>query len=224
MGGTTIAFGAINQFWRQSYQLSKYLHTEENKCCYACGSTSNLERAHILAKVSGGSDYASNFHILCRLCHAESENLDGADYWIWFCLKSHFYQKGSLVPLEREIIQDENSEDEDSEGKEVYLPVEAELQTRIDENPLLFARLLLYKDNYITRYEDAWKKLEEEKSKFLEKEGKIPPFLPFPKTRLEFLKTFSMAMLGDLYEKYSEVINLGIAASEHAQYFLKGEL
>lgn len=212
LGGTSISLGRIDQFWRNIPSIYDVLHMNENECCYACGAEKNLERAHILAKTFGGSNKASNFHVLCFLCHTESESLDGVDYWIWLSLKSHFYYKGSLVPLEEEVKNDEKN----------YLPYEAELQTKIESNPLLFARLLLYRDNYITRYHEAWSNFKKIRLDYIEKEEK--PLFSLPETRLEFVKTFCMAMLGDLFEKYEEAIDFGICASEHAQKFLKGEL
>lgn len=210
MGGTNIPIHHIDQFWRIPI-ISEVLHMNQNECCYACGKEEHLERAHILAKAQKGSNYASNFHVLCRLCHSESEYLDGADYWIWLCLKSHFYERGSLVPLEEEVL----------ENKKVFLPYESELQTKFKENSLLFARLMLFRDNYIPSYERIWEKIEKTKSELLDDEEVM---LSLPKTRLDFIQIFCEAMLGNLYEKYSKAIDLGIAASEHAQKFLKGEL
>ncbi|UOE45880.1 HNH endonuclease signature motif containing protein [Agromyces larvae] len=54
--------------------------------CWACGANVGyLERAHILARIEGGSNEPSNLHLLCPSCHLDSEMLHGRDYWQWFC-------------------------------------------------------------------------------------------------------------------------------------------
>lgn len=66
----------------------------ENKC-FACGVKYpfgvNLERSHIHALWLGGSNHASNLHLLCHVCHKDSEDLGRPDkpkslerYWAWF--------------------------------------------------------------------------------------------------------------------------------------------
>ena len=47
-------------------------------CCFACGSCAgrSLERAHIIAKSSGGTYDPSNFWLLCGPCHRDQP--DGA--------------------------------------------------------------------------------------------------------------------------------------------------
>jgi hypothetical protein len=63
----------------------------ERGICFACGMTGrggSLDRAHILARCNGGSDDPSNIHMLCRLCHKDSETLDGEAYWSWFWQRS----------------------------------------------------------------------------------------------------------------------------------------
>ena len=54
--------------------------------CFACSSldTTRLERAHILARCSGGSDEVDNLHLLCSYCHVSSEKISGEKYWQWF--------------------------------------------------------------------------------------------------------------------------------------------
>ena len=65
--------------------------------CFACGMSPDsdtpsggLEKAHITAKVEGGSDLPENIHLLCSICHKDSEYLDGEKYWAWF------YQRTSI--------------------------------------------------------------------------------------------------------------------------------
>lgn len=56
--------------------------------CFHCGINhkvpGGLERAHILARMDGGSDTPDNLHLLCHQCHVHSELLDGDAYWEWF--------------------------------------------------------------------------------------------------------------------------------------------
>ena len=47
-----------------------------------------LDRAHIVARVYGGSDDVSNIHLLCRNCHIESELFNEEYYWKWFKAKN----------------------------------------------------------------------------------------------------------------------------------------
>ena len=60
--------------------------------CMACGFYNyhgkRLDRAHIVARVYGGSDDVSNIHLLCRNCHIESEVLNEEYYWKWFKAKN----------------------------------------------------------------------------------------------------------------------------------------
>lgn len=52
--------------------------------CWACGSSNMIQRCHITPKHEGGADSADNLHLLCVVCHQESENLVGVDYWNWY--------------------------------------------------------------------------------------------------------------------------------------------
>lgn len=54
----------------------------ERGTCFACGMD-GAERAHILARVEGGSDDLENLHILCGVCHQDSECLSGDRYTNW---------------------------------------------------------------------------------------------------------------------------------------------
>lgn len=58
----------------------------EQDYCFACGMLwgPRTDRAHILARVYGGSDEPRNLHLLCRLCHEMSEGFEGLAYWRWF--------------------------------------------------------------------------------------------------------------------------------------------
>jgi len=68
--------------------------------CFRCNyKTKNLQRAHINARISGGNNKAENLHLLCRLCHASSELLEGGKYWEWF--------KSDIAPIKyyRKLLQ-----------------------------------------------------------------------------------------------------------------------
>jgi len=68
--------------------------------CWACGIENPVElhRAHILALQRGGTNDCNNFHLLCYVCHYESEHLIHQQYEQWFELKTSMYSKGRLQP------------------------------------------------------------------------------------------------------------------------------
>ena len=57
--------------------------------CFACGSKGALlpgrvERCHIIAKWREGSNKPENIHLLCPICHKDSECFYDEKYWEWF--------------------------------------------------------------------------------------------------------------------------------------------
>ena len=74
--------------------------------CFACGVPDGyrtLSRCHIIPKQTlahgPNKDYhksCENLHMLCTVCHTESETLAGASYLKWFVLKRQLYSKGRL--------------------------------------------------------------------------------------------------------------------------------
>jgi len=67
----------------------------EEGTCFACGFNTGTEegpanlagrlyRAHISPRCEGGADAAGNLHLLCYVCHKDSERLSGGKYWRWF--------------------------------------------------------------------------------------------------------------------------------------------
>lgn len=55
--------------------------------CFACGLRNpgeTLDRAHIFPRVKGGGNGEGNLHMLCHVCHKDSELLEGDAYWDWF--------------------------------------------------------------------------------------------------------------------------------------------
>jgi len=62
-----------------------------NDACFACRMLwsdntpdGNTERCHILAHADGGTETVDNLHLLCYVCHKDSEYLSGKAYWKWF--------------------------------------------------------------------------------------------------------------------------------------------
>jgi len=68
----------------------------ERYACMACGVEDVIvDGAHIQPLQHDGSNEIENIHLLCKPCHAESENLWGKEYEIWLELKKEFYSKGA---------------------------------------------------------------------------------------------------------------------------------
>jgi len=91
----------IRKYWAKS-PLGKYLNqneTSEERPCMACGGYGN-ERAHIYALSYGGSNLPSNIHMLCSICHHESEMIEGYSYWLWLICKATVFHGGSDMTYE----------------------------------------------------------------------------------------------------------------------------
>ena len=94
----------VYKYWEKSPLFKSFINKPycDDIYCMACGSTRNfgqygqLERAHITADSIGGSRKESNLHMLCRLCHLQSEDLEGWHYWLWLGLKSQLFELGTL--------------------------------------------------------------------------------------------------------------------------------
>ena len=68
---------------------SAFEFTTEAGSCFACGQDSGSpERAHIKPRNQGGGDDVGNIHILCRICHKDSELLEGEEYMAWLYERS----------------------------------------------------------------------------------------------------------------------------------------
>ena len=64
--------------------------------CMACGVEDiQTDRAHIMPLNQDGTNELENLHLLCKVCHAESEKLWGKEYEVWITLKKEFYTKGA---------------------------------------------------------------------------------------------------------------------------------
>lgn len=101
----------------EAQKFDSVVEVMEDDYCFACGmlddwgkdvgSPSKTERAHIQARVLGGSDDIDNLHLLCSICHKDSELLDGEAYDVWFqertmvsvCLSIHVRHGKNLGPL-----------------------------------------------------------------------------------------------------------------------------
>jgi hypothetical protein len=88
---------AIRAYWAEKFTADElarkgFFSTAEFMkigSCMACGWETYLQRCHILARCYGGSDDASNLHMLCMECHYDSETIDGDVYWRWFWGRTH---------------------------------------------------------------------------------------------------------------------------------------
>ena len=82
---------AIRAHWAKRLWAIKGFDSEaeflERGTCFACGMDGS-ERAHIVARSVGGSDGCENLHILCGVCHKDSEYLDGDRYMAWLVERS----------------------------------------------------------------------------------------------------------------------------------------
>lgn len=95
---------AITQHWDgRLLAMDRDVH---GSGCFACGSTRRLHRAHIkpVSKFKPWEfpNELDNLHVLCELCHSDSEMLEESDYWTWFRQTSMFSRKAvdifSLCP------------------------------------------------------------------------------------------------------------------------------
>ena len=95
--------GSIRKFWREREE-SKYFNKDwddEEKTCFACGNDGyTITAAHIHPNQECKDNHRdSNLHLLCELCHKESEPLRDIAYWHWLHLTALMYKKGKLGPL-----------------------------------------------------------------------------------------------------------------------------
>lgn len=70
----------IAEYWSLQYP-DKSLCSHK---CWRCGIKKRLDRAHIQALSIDGQDQPDNFVLLCKHCHIDAPNVDGAHYmWHW---------------------------------------------------------------------------------------------------------------------------------------------
>lgn len=91
---------AIRRHWAEKLvEIGKFDSVQEvmeANYCFACGMIVEsvtqpaeedqgqvLERAHIKARCEGGTDDLDNLHLLCEICHKDSEFHEGTEYWDW---------------------------------------------------------------------------------------------------------------------------------------------
>jgi hypothetical protein len=114
---------AIRRYWASRIDLARKGFMDEadfiegEDVCFACGlNWEYAERCHITPRCEGGSDGVENLHILCWVCHKDSEIHSGEKYWKWFygrdtmdAIISRGYRCGSnvysdfLVPMIEEM-------------------------------------------------------------------------------------------------------------------------
>lgn len=84
----------IRMFWCNTLWYRKGFDSPEefmeHGICFACGMSSpdGIERAHIEPRCNGGVDGIENLHMLCRVCHKDSEFLTGIVYMKWLLERS----------------------------------------------------------------------------------------------------------------------------------------
>jgi hypothetical protein len=76
----------IAEYWFQHFK-QKYDRDIDPNTCFACARDipASVERCHIKPRWRGGDDSVGNLHLLCKMCHYESEGFFGNDwhYWHW---------------------------------------------------------------------------------------------------------------------------------------------
>jgi hypothetical protein len=108
----SISKPAVKNYWRRFPDANKYFNSDWDKyekSCFACGSNGKtIDAAHIVARTQyceeflncevneENVDKPANIHLLCRLCHVESEMLIGIAYWHWLSIKSTIFNEGKL--------------------------------------------------------------------------------------------------------------------------------
>lgn len=93
----------IRPYWRE-HEKNKYFNVNwdvTDKTCFACGlDCKTIDKAHIKPKRFFNSDKEantpSNIHLLCRVCHTNSEMLSDDAYWEWMKLSSMCYTEGII--------------------------------------------------------------------------------------------------------------------------------
>jgi len=78
----------IKEHWREmlvGFKFDSDFEYDEADYCWACGMYNGpTQRAHISARCNSHDDSAGNLHLLCGMCHKDSEFLEGEEYWDWF--------------------------------------------------------------------------------------------------------------------------------------------
>jgi len=64
----------IVEYWNNKFTIY-------DKECFACGRIAPLHRAHIVPSWIEENNHVSNLHLLCTMCHAESEGLKLYQEW-----------------------------------------------------------------------------------------------------------------------------------------------
>ena len=68
-----------------------YNHAKKLYWCFACGRQGHVEKCHIVPYNGGDNDTVDNLHLLCPLCHKESEVLSGDAYFDWIKNKESYF-------------------------------------------------------------------------------------------------------------------------------------
>ena len=78
-------FDSLTEIWepQQKDWLEDSPELKGRDYCWGCGMAEEVERAHIIAHMEGGSNEVENYGLLCRYCHIASEMIDGLEYMNW---------------------------------------------------------------------------------------------------------------------------------------------
>jgi hypothetical protein len=83
-GSEIRAYWAATRLWEEK-GLDGPRDLLDKEMCFACTRVGiPIQRCHIIPVCKGGSNHVANLHMLCRVCHEDSEHLvTVASYWPW---------------------------------------------------------------------------------------------------------------------------------------------
>jgi HNH endonuclease len=131
----------IRAYWRDADRwIERGIDPDERgwyEDCFACGWAGST-RCHIVPRHKGGSDDVSNLHILCPVCHEQSENLDEVAYWRWIgqvdpqrVIEQIMIRQGVSYPKMLKMGMDER----DEETREALSAITTNLATGVIGTP-----------------------------------------------------------------------------------------
>lgn len=195
----------IEDYWRK-HAFSDFLHIakeDEHETCFACGAIAITDRAHILARSCKGSNKNSNLHLLCKVCHAESEYLDGINYWAWIILKSTLYTNGTIVPL---------YQDTDYRGETVFFPMFGDFENKLKDNIEEYSHYRLLADSKIRDSKKIIEHANDKFSTFCKMVGAEEPIL----SEFDILESLWFKLLGyNMSAKYGHHLTQILSIDEY---------
>lgn len=128
---TTPKEEVIFKYWKQKDNLEKLGEANlgiKPKGCFACGNRlKGIERCHIIPFILCKNSNIDNMHLLCPVCHRESECHE--NYWSWIKWKRKTEYLDDMQHLKRLCAQhgiDVDSEIEEirKNGKRAFIEME----------------------------------------------------------------------------------------------------